>query len=301
MTRVCIFVKSQIVFYKISFTKIMQIVEVQESDSVVKQTKKKSSKRDKSPKRAIVMVDPIAPPNRHREQCRACGSTKSLVMNDVGDEWECAKDCKNDGNYGVDATNADGSKICDYGMNMYLHRISPVYTKVGILDVLPKICSSIHHANAHGPVKYTWYGMYHIVVPKGKTNDESLQWLADEHFKIVHRKDKRSLVVIDLKHGHGEPIYRGVYPAERSFAMLELGRTWYHCDLVVKHRRSMTEILEIFLPRCEAIAIVVDLSEYIEIPVGGVVMPNEDTSLYDTVERAYSKRESETKKTFACI
>lgn len=277
----------------------MEITEVQvQVEEIPKSQKKRRGNRDASPIRAIV-VQTI--PRKHRSQCRACGATRDIEIGMTGNEWQCVGKCKNEDNHGCGATNADGSKMFDYDMRMFLHKITPSYKKVGILDVFPKICAA-GSTVVRNEAKYHWYGLYHIVLEHATPDDEILPWLTEGQFKIVQRFNDRSLFVVDVKHEQREPIYLGVYPAERSIAMLELGRSWYHCDFDVKHRRPIQDILHVFEGKCTAMALVVGPNKYIEIPIRGADVLNlQDVSLYDAVERAYSMRESETKKTFACI
>lgn len=235
-------------------------------DLVVPKTPKR---RDSSPKRKnITKTLPYwkVVPVMARAQCRACGATSKIEVNILGDEWNCVKNCANTDNYGCGKKNADGTALIPYSLEMWLFKKRD--QKVGILDVVPKICYTgmIVEHKEKDVVGY-WCGMYQIRVKDTKTT-KNLSALQNERFRMIQIMKKSEVyLVIDLDHTAAEPVYIGPYPAHRSLALLEPGRAWHHVELNPVHRRSMQEILKILAENCCAITIVIDKMHHIEIPI----------------------------------
>ena len=253
----------------------------------------KSHERDASPVRKT--HNRSKKPERMRvKECRACGRKKDIVHDTLGEEWICKRNCGNEDNHGCGKTNADGTKMIDYEMYMFMYKPREIHfqrqKKTGILDVVPKICKTNGLNDVQSKVSYTLFGMYQIAV-KNPTN---LNWLFEAHFKIVQILSENVFMISDLKHTASESIYAGPYPADQSLALLEPGRMWYHCELTPIHRRPMSEILKILTKHCKAITIITNRLNHIEIPFREEFFADTSSeAIANIVTKAYAKRNSE--------
>lgn len=255
-------------------------------------------KRDASPKR-LKKIEPRPPiPNAEivkwryshtrLPECWICKRTADIEVSETADFWECKPKC------------LEGEKPAprflgkDITTKLYDYRNALLGTKIGILDVFPKICESPRvHESRNG--KYNWDGAYQIVLKKAFTVAADVQWLLGAGFRIVTRLSSHSMLIFDGRQTKSDMICDGAFPAERSLALLDPGRIWFHFENDNPTRRPLPELLKLFSEYCVAAGIFVSGGRSIEIPMGDEYALKNSKELSDIVTAEYAKMEAKEK------
>lgn len=266
-----------------------------------KDKSKKSSeqqKRDASPKRSDEKETTQPKTNTEnvklihvytrQPECWICKKTTDLDVSGTADYWKCKINCFEDGKEPTPLP--FGKKITT---KLYDYRKALLGAKIGILDVFPKICEPRVHESHHG--KYVWEGAYQVVFKEKYTIPSDVKWVEDSGFRFGSQLSIQTAIIWDPRQTKRETICEGAFPAERSLALLEPGRMWFHFENDNATRRPLPELIKLFSEHCIAAGIFVSKGRCIEIPLGDKYASKESNELSEIVTAKYKKLETKEK------